>query len=171
MAANPLRAVMQAWLPELDFAVLRHGFADHGRDYLFLIQAGGTYELILTHVVEMHYETRVRDDVWSVSWDDCLIDYAEWQAAGEPDGYVWGSNWSLAYPGLEMPDDDPAAAGWTTRAGKSMHAMAVETDRFRISMVFHDARSNKISDDNSIIDRVLIPLGSYQGRWSPLAGH
>lgn len=164
MAANPLRAVMQAWLPEFDFAVLRHGFADHGRDYAFIVQTGGTYELVLTHVVEMHYETRVRDDVWPESWDDRLTDWAEWQAAGQPDGYVWGSNWSLAYPGLEVPDHDPAAAKWAERLGKRMHAMAIETDRFRISMVFHEVRSKKISDDNSILDRVLIPLSSYRGR-------
>jgi len=42
--------------------------------------------------------------------DDRLTDYVEWEAAGKPDGYVWGRNWSLAYPGLEAPDDDPTAA-------------------------------------------------------------
>jgi hypothetical protein len=91
MSENPLRKVMRDWLPELDFAVLQHGLAKHGRDYVFVLQAAGTYELILTHVVEMHYQTRVGDDVWPTSWDDCLTDYAAWQAAGEPDGYLWGN--------------------------------------------------------------------------------
>ena len=93
-----------------------------------------------------------------------LSHFRTFTTAGQPAGSVWGSNWSIAYPGLEAPDHDPAAVKWTERLGKSMHAMVIETDRVRISMVFHDVRSKKISDDNSIIDRVLIPLGSYQGR-------
>lgn len=158
MAGNPLKRLLRDWLPELDFVLFQHGFADHGRDYRFVVQATGTFELTLTHVVEMQYQTRVRDDVWPVSWDDRFIDYETWQAAGEPDGYVWGTNWSLAYPGLTMPDDDPAAAKWSERLAKTMYAMAIETDRFSLSMIFHDVRSRKISDDDSIIRRVIIPL-------------
>ncbi len=63
---------MREWIPERDFAVVNHGFAAHGRDYILIQQAGSTYELTLTHVVEFHYETRVSDDVWPVSWDDCM---------------------------------------------------------------------------------------------------
>ena len=68
MAENPLQHQMRDWLPQFDFAVLHHGFAPHGRDYVLILQAAGTYELILTHVVECHCQTAVRDDVWPVSW-------------------------------------------------------------------------------------------------------
>jgi hypothetical protein len=155
---------LREWLPEIDFAVLRHGFAPHGRDYLLIVQVGrtGTFELTLTHVVELHYETRVSDGAWPTSWDERFTDYAKWLAAGEPDGYVWGTNWSLAYPGLEIPDDDPIAARWSERLGKSMHAVSVETDRFRLSVVFHDALAKKLSDDVSTIAQVLIPLDTLR---------
>jgi hypothetical protein len=149
---------MKEWLPEVDFAVLGHYLAPHGRDYIFIIQAAGTYELTLTHVVETRYETRVRDDVWPSSWDDQFTDYEAWQAAGQPDGYVWGTNWSLAYPGLDTPDDDRVASQWSARPGKPMYAMTMETDRFKLSLVFHDVRYKKLSDDNSTILRVLAPL-------------
>ena len=75
---------MREWLPEIDFGVMHHGFAPHGRDYVLILQAGGTYELILTHVVELQYETRVQDQVWPKSWDDRLTDYAARAAAGNP---------------------------------------------------------------------------------------
>jgi hypothetical protein len=73
---------------------MRHGFADHGRDYVFIIEDcigtnSGTHELVFTHVVEVRYETRVRDVSWPKSWTDEFIDYQAWRAAGEPDGYVW----------------------------------------------------------------------------------
>lgn len=158
MSEHPLRKPMREWLPEFDFGVMRHGFAPHGRDYILIVQAAGTYELILSHVVELHYETRVHDDVWLKSWDDQLTDYATWEAAGNPEGYVWGTNWSLAYPGLETPEDDATAARWSERLGKPMYAMAIETDRFRLSMVFHSARATKRSDDDSTVRKVLIPL-------------
>jgi hypothetical protein len=160
MAENPLNAATRDWLPQSDFGIMSHGFAPHGRDYIFVLEVSrvGTFELSLTHVVELHYETRVRDDVWPCSWDDVMTNYADWIGASEPEGYVWGSNWSLAYPGLHIDDADETAAQWTKRLGKQMHTMAVETDRFRLSIVFHDARAKKLSDDAQVVERVLIPL-------------
>ena len=84
-----------------------------------------------------------------------------WEAAGNPGGYVWGTNWSLAYPGLDTPDDDATAPRWSERLGKPMYAMAVETDRFRLSIVFHSARTPKLSDDDSTVRKALIPLSAY----------
>ena len=159
---------MREWLPEIDFGVMHHGFAPHGRDYVLILQAAGTYELTLTHVVELHYETRVHDEVWPASWDDRLTDYATWEAAGTPEGYVWGTNWSLAYPGLDVPDDDPIAARWSQRLGKPMFALAMETDRFRLSIVFHDVRTRKLSEDDSTIRQVLIPAAAYRYKPDPV---
>jgi hypothetical protein len=149
---------MRKWLPEFDFGVMHHGLAPHGRDYILILQAAGTFELTLSHVVELHYETRVHDQVWSASWDDRLTDYATWESAGKPEGYLWGTNWSLAYPGLDTPDDDISAAQWSERLGKAMYAMAIETDRFRLSMIFHSAATRKLSDEDSTIRQVLIPF-------------
>ncbi|HEY1750464.1 MAG TPA: hypothetical protein VGG29_04340 [Caulobacteraceae bacterium] len=158
MAENPLKTLLGDWLPEIDFGVMAHGFAPHGRDYVLILQAGATYEVTLTHVVEAHYETRVGDDVWPRSWDDVLTDYAAWEAAGAPDGYVWGSNWSLAYPGVDAPDEDPVAENWATRIGKPMYAASIETDRFKLSVVFHAVRAERLSDDSSVVRRVLNPM-------------
>lgn len=158
--SHPLQAMLDDWLPEIDFAVASHGLATHGRDYILLLQAMGTYELTLTHVVETHYETRVRDDVWPRSWDDCFTDYEAWQTAGEPDGYVWGSECSLGYPGLELLHNDVRAISWSQRLGKPMHAVSIETERFKLQLVFHGARARKLSEENSFLDQVLVPLPS-----------
>jgi hypothetical protein len=155
---NPLKVLLADWLPEFDFGVMSHGFAPHGRDYVLLLQAGATYEVTLTHVVAAHYETRVADEVWPISWDDVLTDYGAWEAAGAPDGYVWGSNWSLAHPGLSALDIDPLAASWAARVGKPMYAASIETDRFKLSIIFHAARAKKLSDDGSVVGRMLNPM-------------
>jgi hypothetical protein len=155
VAENPLKAFVAGWLPEIDFGVMAHGFAPHGRDYVLTLQAAGTYVVTLTHVVEMHYETRVADSVWPISWDDVLTDYAAWEASGAPDGYVWGNNWSLAYPGLDAPDFDPVAEKWAARIGRAMYAASIETDRFKLSIIFHAARAEKLSDDGSVVSKVM----------------
>jgi len=104
MTTHPVDDLLRSF-PDLDFAVLEHGFAPHGRDYTVIAQYGGvrdpgTYQLEFTHCVKAEIETRVSGGAWPASWRDEFTNYDRWLAAGSPDGYVWGTNWSLAYPGL-----------------------------------------------------------------------
>ena len=151
------------WLPDCDFAVLTHGWAPHGRDYYVEIEHSGYNEpgrhrLIFTHVVELWLRTAVRDDVWPHSWSDEFTDYQAWEQAGEPGGYVWGTNWSLAYPGLEAVEPSPKAVRWAERVQHPMHEATLETDRFNLGLIFHDLRTEKIDGQTDLISKVIIPL-------------
>jgi hypothetical protein len=162
---NPLTRLLKGTLSEYDFGVLEHGFAPHGRDYRFLIQDSlcrdpGTYELTFTHVVDLKYETRVREKVWPISWSDEFTDYARWRASGEPEGYVFGTDWSLAYPGISIVLGSLEAQDWTKRLMRPMYSASVETDRFYISLVFSDVRHQKLSDEIGVVRRVVIPLSA-----------
>ena len=159
---HPLKEILE-WLPELDFAVLAHGFAPHGRDYVFIIEDclvhnQGQHELVFTHCMKFEYETRVSAELWPVSWTDEFLDYTKWQEAGEPDGYVWGTNWSNAYPGIEIIEDSSVATEWAKKIGKPMYEFAIETDRFFMRIVFHSIRHRKLNDDTSTISKVTIQL-------------
>ena len=162
---NPLSELLKGALSEYDFAILEHGFAPHGRDYRFLIQDSlcnvpGTYELTFTHVVSLKYETRVGENVWSISWADEFTDYAKWKALGESEGYVFGTNWSLAYPGISILPDSPEAQDWSKRLHRPMYSVSVETDRFCISLVFSEARHRELSGETGVVRKVLIPLSA-----------
>ena len=157
----PSLAELLEWLHPLDFAVLGHGWAEHGRDYLIVVQDmlgsdPGTHELTFTHCVRLDYETRVRDDVWPRSWSDEFVDYQAWLDAGEPDGYVWGTYWSNAYPGLSVPDHSDLADHWKRRLGKDMTEVGLETDRFFVRLVFHSVLWRKLDDDVGTISQVHI---------------
>ena len=159
MDANPIDELL-SWLSAVDFAVLTHGFANHGRDYILLVEdclssSPGQHEIVFTHCVKAEYETRVRDEVWQKSWSEEFIDYGRWTGAGEPDGYVWGTNWSLAYPGLRAVPDSAEAADWSKRLGKQMFETTLATDRFFLRLMFHSARSRKTSDKYKTISQVL----------------
>jgi hypothetical protein len=157
---NPLGILIAQWLSECDFAVLYHGLLAHGRDYAITLQDAlggdiGTHKLTFTHVVVSACETAVADEVWRRSWDDVFLDY---EKAVDLDGYVWGTNWSNAYPGLTAPDNDAEALEWARRLGKPMYAMGLVTDRFRLRLIYHDVKSQKIDADVSMIQQTIIPL-------------
>jgi hypothetical protein len=163
VSENPLEKLLKGSLSEYDFAILEHGFAPHGRDYRFLIQDSlcndhGTYELIFTHVVDLKYETRVGEKVWPVSWADEFTDFARWKASGEPEGYVFGTDWSLAFPGISILLASSEGQDWSNRLRRPMHSASIETDRFCISLVFSETRHRKVSDEVGIVRQVLIPL-------------
>src|SRR5271156_3210139 len=116
---NPLDELLK-WLPEMDFAVLEHRFAEHGRDYHLVVEDclgsnPGQHEIVFTHCVEAECTTRVGDESWLKSWDDEFPDSNRWTAAGEQPGYVWGTNGSAADPGPRAVLDSARAAEWSRR--------------------------------------------------------
>jgi hypothetical protein len=155
---HPLDELLK-WLPEVDFAVLEHRFASHGRDYIALIEClspnQGQHEIAFTHCVRADCETRVGDEVWPESWTDEFTDHERWTSAGEPSGYVWGTNWSLAYPGIQAIRDSALAAEWSRRLGKQMFETTLETERFLLRLIFHSIRSRKVSDRFDTVSRVV----------------
>jgi hypothetical protein len=170
---HPFDQILE-WLPELDFAVLAHGWAKHGRDYLVVVEdclggKPGQHEITLTHCVRLEYETRVRDEVFQRSWTDEFTDYKRWQESGEPDGYVWGTDWSDAYPGLEIVRDSQIADEWSARLNKKMHEVTLETDRFFMRIIFHSVRSRKLSESTDTISKVVVPLRAEDSQQAPTA--
>ena len=156
---NPLDNLFK-WFPQVDFAVLEHRFAKHGRDYILFVEDclgsdPGQHEIVFTHCVKAECETRVTDEVWLKSWREEFTDYQGWTSAGEPDGHVWGTNCSLAYPGLRAVLDSGEAASWTQRIGKDMFEATLETDRFFLQLVFHSLRSRKTSEENGTISQFI----------------
>ena len=145
-----------------DVAILWHGFTAYMRDYDVIVEVGGTgqgrYRYRFTHCPEANVSTQVSDEVWQESWDDLYTDYQKWLDSGEPEGFVWGASWSMAYPGLSYLDDSPLAAEWAGRFGKPMHEVVIETEVFRLKLIFHDVIIQKLSDEVNVIDKAIIPL-------------
>jgi hypothetical protein len=93
------------------------------------------------------------------SWDDCFINYKEWEKAGAPEGYVWGTNWANAYPGFSNVDNSPKAKEWTKKLDKEMRELLVETEIFQLNLIYHDWTIKKLNSDTKLISQVLFPLG------------
>jgi hypothetical protein len=148
----------------IDVALFSHGFTSYMRDYFLEYEKGGIppyagrYLCLFTHCVEANVETRVEGRFWQKSWSDEYIDYQNWIDAGEPDGFVWGTNWSLTYPGLEYQPDSSLAKAWAYKLKREMHEVIILTESFQIQLIFHDVIEKKLSSEISVIDKAIFPM-------------
>jgi hypothetical protein len=152
----------------IDVGILSHGFAPYMRDYDVLFEAlwgretwadaKGTYRLRFTHCTEATFRTALSDSGWRQSWPEVFIDHAKWVAAGAPEGFVWGACRSTAYPGLSYISESKRAREWSERLGKSMHEVSLETEAFKIHLVFSEFTVTKLSDEVRVLHKVMFPL-------------
>jgi hypothetical protein len=147
-----------------DVAIIRHGFTDYVRDYRFEIEANwigdlaGRYVLTFTHCYELTYKTLVDDDSIKESWNDLFTNFETWKKHNEPEGFVWGTNWSLAYPGFDEIVDSEKAKNWSKRLSKEMKEVRLQANSFKINLIYETWNLKKINSDTSLISQVMIPL-------------
>jgi hypothetical protein len=148
----------------VDVGILVHGFVPYKRDYFFHIETlwrepwAGQYVLLFRHCYEFNYSTVADPKVINESWDDAFIDFEKYQAAGEPEGYVWGTNHMLAYPGFRLVKDSQKAAVWSARLGKQMQETCLEAEIFQMSLVFYDWTLTKVNDQTNLIRQIIFPI-------------
>ena len=154
--SSDIRARLEGW-PLFDNAIVGHGFTPYLRDYDVLVEASaaapggqrsyveGRYRLRFTHCVIAHAETAVADKTWKVSWPEHFTDYEAWEAAGHPEGYVWGVDHSVAYPGASYIEDSPQAREWTQRLGNPTRHISIETNGHNLQLIFHELHITKIA--------------------------
>ena len=125
-----------------DNTIYNHVFTDYMRDYQLLaylhVGAGspGTYTYLFQGCVEVVYESCLPTEAFSM--DELFLDYQQWKSAGSPSGFVWGVKYATVYPGWKYVEPSPRAAQWTQRLKIPLHEVIVETNVYRLSLIFHD---------------------------------
>jgi hypothetical protein len=129
-----------------DQALVRHGFVPYMRDYELVVHATADpatgiepaeLRYLFRHCVQANCATTVPAETWRGSLDDRLIDYA---TGVDLDGYVWGVNWQVLYPGATLVTDSPAARRWATALGIDFHEVRIQTNAHDLTLVFSDLR-------------------------------
>src|SRR5690349_7443233 len=88
-----------------DGALLFHSCTRYMRDYELIVEnhvgpaERGTYSYLFRYCVEANFSTPLLGKHYRTSLDDRLIVY---ETGKDLEGYVWGANWSLLYPGWEL---------------------------------------------------------------------
>ena len=145
MTDDEMRKALQE--PLFDSAIVRHGFAPFLRDYDVVAEVN-KYQFLyrFSHCTSVTVTTAVADSVWRESWPDIYTNYGAWVRAGNPDGYVWGVCYSLAYPGATYVENSAAAQEWAARLGKSMHEVLIETNGHNLRLIFHDLSVRELKE-------------------------
>jgi hypothetical protein len=144
-------ASIQAALDDMfDCPVLRHGFTDYSRDYEVVWQGigprtGKQYVTTFRACVEAHCTVDLSPEMFPL--DDVFIDFERWEAAGAPDGYVWGVKWANNYPGATYVNDSERAARWSALLNVPMHEVIFQTNPFTLTLVFHELQVT-LADDS-----------------------
>jgi hypothetical protein len=135
-----------------DSSIVSHGFAPFLRDYDVTIDVpsttsdrsgsyiAGRYRYRFTHCTEAIARTTVTPDAWQKSWDDLYIDRRAWEQAESPGGYLWAVAWADAYPGMTYVANSDRAKLWSDLVSHKMHEVLIESNAFRLALVFHDLR-------------------------------
>jgi hypothetical protein len=143
---NPVRELLERE-SFFDAAVLRHGYTDYMRDYEIVVSGrrGAPHTDVHRYqfggCVEAHCVTRVRPEVFATSLpDEFVLAGPDYPDKPDPDGFVWGVRYSVAYPGLIYVPGGEAAKHWSEALGMPMHEITLETEAFLLRLVFAEAR-------------------------------
>lgn len=129
-----------------DQALVFHGFTKYMRDYEMVIQLSADpstgipteyFRYVFVNCVQANASTALTPQTWSESLDERLINY---KTGVDLDGYVWGVEWQLLYPGFSLVDDSEPARSWSTNLGIPFYEVLVETNGHDVSLVFSDLR-------------------------------
>ena len=123
-----------------DNAIVRHGFTAYMRDYeivaeLFYGEHRGVFTYLFRGCVEAHYESSIPGGAFSM--DDVLLDLERGQPEGGPDVFMWGVNHANAYPGWTYDAGSERTAAWSKKTGLPMHEVVIETNVYKLSLVFY----------------------------------
>lgn len=161
METDELQEVM-AEFDVFDNALLSHGYKPYMRDYELIVEVHvgpaeqGTYSYLFRHCIEIHIRTALNEKVYRESLDDRLIAY---ETGKDLDGYVWGVNWSLLYPGWTLHPASERAATWTERIGIPFHEVQIEGNAHDMTLIFADLKVTMLSDRiDPGINSSFIPL-------------
>ena len=153
MVAMDAAGIVRALDDVFDEAIVFHAFTEYLRDYEVIVFVHAPpnsgrkpkhLRYLFKYCVHAEAETAVRPEVWAKSLDDRLIDY---DTGVDLDGYVWGVNFQVLYPGGKLVEDSPRARTWQDALGIAFHEVRVETNGHNLTLVFSDLEVSELPKD------------------------
>ncbi|MEU0568558.1 hypothetical protein ABZ297_24690 [Nonomuraea sp. NPDC005983] len=89
--------------------------------------------------------TTVPAGIWRESLDDRLITY---ETGVDLNGYVWGVNWQMLYPGATLIADSPTARSWAAAIGIDFHEVRIQTNAHDLTLIFSDLRIEELPPES-----------------------
>jgi len=100
-------------------------------------EQGVPYAYVFTHCVFAETTSLLAAETWNASWTT-PTDLAAWEDS-DAVGFAWGVNWANVDVALEVADSQ-AAQVWESRLGRHMREALIETQVYRVRLVYHELR-------------------------------
>jgi hypothetical protein len=88
-----------------------------------------------------------------------LLDYEQGK---DLDGYLWGVNWHVLYPGIQLLDSSPSAEHWSAELGMTFYEATVETNAHNAALVFSDLAVDTVPPGHAPF---VVPEGGPDFKW------
>jgi hypothetical protein len=147
-----------------DSTILRHGFTDYMRDYEIIVAARNgppntdVHNYQFVGCVEAHYQTKLRESFTQSLSDEHVYSGPDFPDKKEPAGFIWGMRFAEAYPGLKYIENGERAEHWSRLLGQKMHEVLLETNCFRLQLVFADVRYAFLGHEPQVVLPKNMPL-------------
>jgi hypothetical protein len=135
-----------------DSDLIYHGFTKYTRDYELFVynsvdpRSGSTSwhdRYFFRMCTEADVRSRVRAEVWATSLDDGLLE--RHRATRDDEGYVWGVQSQVLYPGATLIEESVRARHWEQEVGVPFHEVLIEANAQTISLVFAELQVARVS--------------------------
>ena len=136
-----------------DQALVYHAFTPYMRDYEAIVYVTADpgsgipprhQRYLFRYCVEASIESTVDVGTWRDSLDERLIRN---ESGVDLDGYVWGVNWQVLYPGMALVSPSARAQRWAEKVGIEFHEIRIEANAHRITLVFSDLEVSDVAVD------------------------
>jgi hypothetical protein len=138
----------------IDCALTHHGYTKYLRDYEMVVyqsvDPNPKYGLVPRHLrflfrfcPEATVTSLVRPDVWSHSLDDALIE--EHKVTMDSQGFVWGVNCQILYPGAKVVANSDKAAKWSEQIGVPLYEVRIIGNTQEIALIFSELIVEEVS--------------------------
>jgi hypothetical protein len=154
-----------------DAVIFRHGFTDYIRDYEIIVGArngpphtdihkyqfiGCAEAICSTHLVRTFHEPT---SIFGQSLaDEFVFSGPDYPEKDDPNGFIWGVRFAEVLSGWAYIENGKRARFWSDAVRRKMHEVYVDTNAYRLELVFADIRYSFLGHEPAVTVQKDYPL-------------
>lgn len=130
-----------------DQAITRHGMLECIRDYEVISYLSGMdfdseVQYVFKGCIKVDYKVKVAPEHYSM--DDRLLDIDRQDESDYPEGFIWGANFAVVYPGWTLKQDTDEIKMLEKTYGLKFYQVYFDTNAYDLTITFHDIDTKEL---------------------------
>jgi len=130
-----------------DQSITRHGMLACIRDYEVIgYLAGKDFDKEVQFIFKgcIRVDCRIKIEPAYYSMDDRLLHLDRQNEPDYPEGFIWGVNFAIVYPGWTLKQDTTELKELEKTYGLQFYSIHFETNAYDLTIIFHDLETKEI---------------------------